>query len=198
MKFCPLNIVWSKAQSCKFYKEDIKWIAWSFLCFLNHVTCPVFMIACLSGIAALCVLLVFLLLTSISTIMFWYCGKYELCRMMYTRMFTRMFICLFLSMATDMLKCMLFQMFRKNIYLKKHKLVISFLVENLSVSNISMIPLLQVGEMARGSPRPYSKSKGSHGLNLGRDWGLGLGQATWDIRDFQNSNMDTTVQHILR
>ena len=156
------------------------------------------MIACLSGIAALCVLLVFLLLTSISTIMFWYCGKYELCRMMYTRMFTRMFICLFLSMATDMLKCMLFQMFRKNIYLKNHKLVISFLVENLSVSNISMIPLLQVGEKARGSPRPYSKSKGSHGLNLGRDWGLGLGQATWDIRDFQNSNMDTTVQHILR
>eukprot|EP00090_Calanus_glacialis_P000560 TRINITY_DN10348_c0_g1_i1.p1 TRINITY_DN10348_c0_g1~~TRINITY_DN10348_c0_g1_i1.p1 ORF type:complete len:134 (-),score=33.66 TRINITY_DN10348_c0_g1_i1:133-534(-) len=54
-----------------------------------------------------------------------------------------------------------------------------------------------VGDMARGSPRPYSKSKGSHGLNLGRDWGLGLGQATWDIRDFQNSNMDTTVQHIL-
>ena len=60
-----------------------------------------------------------------------------------------------------------------------------------------LISILQVLAMSRGSPRPRPQKAMSR-VQLGSGWGLGLGQTTLDIREFENSNMDTTVQQILR
>ena len=102
MKFSPLTRVWSKALSRQFCKEDRKGIVRSFL---NHVTFPVFMIACFSwDTSSMCDP------RFPSSLL----NKYQHFLTLWEvwNVFTRKFIILFSSLTTGMLKCM----FLKKVY----------------------------------------------------------------------------------